>query len=266
MTAGDARNLRLEAQPSPAGRTGLAAAVARDARPGPRWRWRSPAPSCSSLGSNPLDLLRQCAAPRALLRRRGLQETLTRMAPLLLLAAGLIVAFRAGIWNLGGDGQFLLAAVITAAAAPALVAIMPPGRRRPCHLLARRSWSAAASGRWCRRCCSAYRRQRDHHHADDDASSALASPMCWSSSSSCDPATTVPQTRDAAGRRPAAAALRHARSAAACSSAWSWSSLVHLMMTRTAFGLKLQVVGANPARRDPCRARCRPAHHRRLRA
>ena len=42
------------------------------------------------------------------------------MAPLLLLAASLIVAFRAGIWNLGGDGQFLLGAVIVAAAAPAL--------------------------------------------------------------------------------------------------------------------------------------------------
>jgi ABC-type uncharacterized transport system permease subunit len=28
-----------------------------------------------------------------------------------------MVAFRAGIWNLGGDGQFLLAAVSVAAAA-----------------------------------------------------------------------------------------------------------------------------------------------------
>ena len=48
---------------------------------------------------------------RGLLSPLGLQATLTRMAPLLLIAAGLIVAFRAGIWNLGGDGQFLLAAV-----------------------------------------------------------------------------------------------------------------------------------------------------------
>ena len=50
----------------------------------------------------------------------GLQATLTRMAPLLLLAAGLIVAFRAGIWNLGGDGQFLLGAVIDRGPGPAL--------------------------------------------------------------------------------------------------------------------------------------------------
>jgi len=56
---------------------------------------------------------------RSLLRWGGVQETLTRMAPLLLIAAGLMVAFRAGIWNLGGDGQFLLAAVASAALAPA---------------------------------------------------------------------------------------------------------------------------------------------------
>ncbi|MGY3329190.1 ABC-type uncharacterized transport system permease subunit [Mesorhizobium sp. USDA 4775] len=55
----------------------------------------------------------------------GIQQTLTRMAPLLFLAAGLIVAFRAGMWNLGGDGQFLLGAVTAAASAPVLVQIMP---------------------------------------------------------------------------------------------------------------------------------------------
>ena len=49
---------------------------------------------------------------RGLLTWSGLQETITRMAPLLMISAGLIVAFRAGVWNLGVDGQFLLAAVI----------------------------------------------------------------------------------------------------------------------------------------------------------
>ena len=52
---------------------------------------------------------------RGLLSGLGLEQTLTRMAPLLFLAAGLIVAFRAGIWNLGVDGQFLLGAVGSAA-------------------------------------------------------------------------------------------------------------------------------------------------------
>jgi general nucleoside transport system permease protein len=40
------------------------------------------------------------------------QDSLIRVAPLLLIAVGLIVAFRAGIWNLGMDGQFLLAAAV----------------------------------------------------------------------------------------------------------------------------------------------------------
>ena len=42
---------------------------------------------------------------RGLLTWSGLQETITRMAPLLMISAGLIVAFRAGVWNLGVDGQ-----------------------------------------------------------------------------------------------------------------------------------------------------------------
>ena len=62
---------------------------------------------------------------RGLLSPLGIQQTLTRMAPLLFIAAGLIVAFRAGMWNLGGDGQFLLGAVTAAASAPLLVAVMP---------------------------------------------------------------------------------------------------------------------------------------------
>ena len=57
---------------------------------------------------------------RGLLTPRGMQETLTRTAPLLLLAASLLVSFRAGLWNLGVDGQFLLAAVVVATACPPL--------------------------------------------------------------------------------------------------------------------------------------------------
>jgi simple sugar transport system permease protein len=48
------------------------------------------------------------------------QDSIMRMAPLLLIAAGLIVVFRANIWNIGVDGQFLLAAVIVAGVGPAL--------------------------------------------------------------------------------------------------------------------------------------------------
>ena len=62
---------------------------------------------------------------RSLFSGLGLQQTATRMAPLLFLCASLIIAFRAGIWNLGTDGQFLLGAVISAATAPFLVGVLP---------------------------------------------------------------------------------------------------------------------------------------------
>lgn len=55
----------------------------------------------------------------------GRQETIIRMAPLLLIAAGLIVAFRANIWNLGMDGQFLLAVAFTAGFTPPLLDVLP---------------------------------------------------------------------------------------------------------------------------------------------
>lgn len=48
------------------------------------------------------------------------QDTVMRMAPLLLIAAGLVFIFRANIWNLGYDGQFNLAAAMIAGAGPRL--------------------------------------------------------------------------------------------------------------------------------------------------
>jgi general nucleoside transport system permease protein len=58
---------------------------------------------------------------RGLIEWEGFQESIIRSAPLLLIAAGLIVAFRANLWNLGGDGQFLLGAALTAGFAPSLL-------------------------------------------------------------------------------------------------------------------------------------------------
>jgi ABC-type uncharacterized transport system permease subunit len=58
---------------------------------------------------------------RGLFEWEGFQESIIRSAPLLLIAAGLIVAFRANLWNLGGEGQFLLGAALTAGFAPSLL-------------------------------------------------------------------------------------------------------------------------------------------------
>jgi general nucleoside transport system permease protein len=58
---------------------------------------------------------------RGLINWDGFQESIIRSAPLLLIAAGLIVAFRANLWNLGADGQFLLGAALTAGLGPSLL-------------------------------------------------------------------------------------------------------------------------------------------------
>jgi simple sugar transport system permease protein len=55
----------------------------------------------------------------------GWQGMITRLAPFLLIGMGYILAFRAGIWNIGGDGQFLLAAAVVAGAGPVIMSSMP---------------------------------------------------------------------------------------------------------------------------------------------
>ena len=54
--------------------------------------------------------------------RLSATETLTRATPLILTGLAAAVAFRARLWNIGGEGQFYLGAIATAA---------PPGMRKP---------------------------------------------------------------------------------------------------------------------------------------
>ena len=181
---------------------------------------------------------------RGLLTWGGLQETLTRMSPLLLIAAGLIVAFRAGIWNLGGDGQFLLAAVITAALAPALVGVVP----KLLILVACMIASAIVAALWA--VIPAILKAR--YGINEIITSLMMSFLGISFANVLvkllfwDPSTTVPQTRTlpVEDRLPR---LFDTTIHSGVLIALAVVVLVHLMMTRTAFGLKLQVVGASPA-------------------
>jgi simple sugar transport system permease protein len=181
---------------------------------------------------------------RGLLTWSGLQETFTRMAPLLLIAAGLIVAFRAGIWNLGGDGQFLLAAVIAAAAGPALIGTLPDILVLAiCMLLsvvAGALWSVIPAILKARYGINEIITSMMMSFLGTSFANVLIKLLFW------DPATTVPQTRTlpVADRLP-----RIGDTTVHCGIlvALAVIILVHLMMARTAFGLKLQVVGANPA-------------------
>jgi general nucleoside transport system permease protein len=76
-----------------------------------------------ALGVNPLAFYRDIIEGG--LELGAWQDTIMRMAPLLLIAVGLIVVFRANIWNLGIDGQFLLAGAIVAGLAPEMAGVMP---------------------------------------------------------------------------------------------------------------------------------------------
>jgi simple sugar transport system permease protein len=195
------------------------------------------------LGKDPLDYY-GFVLQRSLLRWGGAQETLTRMAPLLLIAAGLIVAFRAGIWNLGGDGQFLLAAVASAALAPVLSEVLPRG---PVLILCMMA-GALVGVLW-----SLIPALLKARYGINEIITTLMMSFLGTSLANVliklvlyDPNTTVPQTRSLAveDRLP-----RLFGTSIHCGLLLAVLAviLVHLMMTRTAFGLKLQVLGANRA-------------------
>lgn len=47
-------------------------------------------------------------------------QLLIKAAPLILIASGLAIGFRAGIWNIGAEGQYIIGAITGAAVALAL--------------------------------------------------------------------------------------------------------------------------------------------------
>jgi simple sugar transport system permease protein len=74
----------------------------------------------------------------------GWQAMVVRLAPLLLMGMGYIVAFRAGIWNIGGDGQFVLAAAVVAGLGPAVMG----GTNRPGGLVILTLVGMVVGGAW----------------------------------------------------------------------------------------------------------------------
>ncbi|CAN5369789.1 ABC transporter permease [soil metagenome] len=62
-------------------------------------------------------------------------RSLVLMAPLLIIAVGLIIAFRGQLWNLGYGGQFLLGAVVVSGFGPALFNAVPSAVATPVLLV-----------------------------------------------------------------------------------------------------------------------------------
>lgn len=195
-----------------------------------------------ALGVDPLSYY-GFVVQRGVLSGLGLQQTLTRMAPLLFIASGLIVAFRAGMWNLGGDGQFLLGAVIAAASATLMVPVMPAWLA----LLAASVLSILIAVVWSLLPALL----RAYQGVNEIITTLMMSFLGVSLANVLvkllflDPGTTVPQTRTLAveDRLPR---LFDTTVTSGLVFGLVAIVVVHLVMTRTAFGLKLRMVGANP--------------------
>jgi simple sugar transport system permease protein len=67
-------------------------------------------------GHDPVEVYR-ALIERAVLRPAGLEETVVRATPLMITGVAVLIAVRAGIWNIGIDGQVLVAALAAAVAA-----------------------------------------------------------------------------------------------------------------------------------------------------
>ncbi len=67
----------------------------------------------------------------ALGSRLSITETLTRAVPLVFTGLAAAVAFRARVWNIGGEGQFYIGALVTAGIGHSLFTGLPPALAIP---------------------------------------------------------------------------------------------------------------------------------------
>ncbi|NDL65446.1 putative B6 ABC transporter permease subunit 2 [Acerihabitans arboris] len=196
-----------------------------------------------AMGVNPLEYY-GFILQKGLMTPSGLQATLTRMGPLLLIAASLMVAFRAGLWNLGGDGQFLLGAVIASAVAAPLNDMGAPSWLT---LLAAMAAGTITGGLWAILPAIL----KAWQHINEIITTMMMSFLGISLANVlvklvfADPATTVPETRTLPYEQRLPSLFGTHISSGLPIGLFAVIA-VHWMMTRTAFGLRLRTVGANP--------------------
>lgn len=68
-------------------------------------------------GANPFEVV-QAAIQRALFTRAGFLEALLRSVPLTIMGLGIALSFRAGVFNIGMDGQLIAGSALAVALAP----------------------------------------------------------------------------------------------------------------------------------------------------
>lgn len=76
----------------------------------------------------------------------GISRTLAKATPLLLTGVGMVIAWRAGMYNIGGEGQLIVGAIGAAAVASALAGRIPGAALNPILLVVAMATGALWSG------------------------------------------------------------------------------------------------------------------------
>jgi general nucleoside transport system permease protein len=173
----------------------------------------------------------------------GWQNSAVLMAPLLLIALGLIIVFRAGIWNLGYDAQYLLGAALVAGFGPGILARWPTPLAYAVLFLV----AGCAGALWT----LIPALLKAWYETNEIITTLMMSFIGIGIANILvkgpfqDPTVNIPQTRtipfskmlpDVAGTRVHIGVLI----------ALAAVAIVYYLLTRTSFGLRLQVLGANP--------------------
>jgi ABC-type uncharacterized transport system permease subunit len=171
------------------------------------------------------------------------QDSAIRMAPLLLIAAGLTVIFRANIWNLGYNGQYLLGGALVCGYGPSLVDDMPlPFAMAILFLLA-----GAVGALW-----TVVPAMLKARYGTNEIISTLMMSFIGIDLANYlikgafqDPAVTIPQTRSLPVEK-LLPSIPGTRIHVGLLVAFAAIFVVHYVLTRTSWGLRLQIMGANP--------------------
>jgi simple sugar transport system permease protein len=171
------------------------------------------------------------------------QDSAIRAAPLLLIAVGLVVVFRANIWNLGYNGQFLLGAALISGLGPHLVGSEP----RWLALLLLFLVAGGAGAAWT--LVPALLKAR--YETNEIITTLMMSFIGVGVANILikgpfqDPSVNIPQTRVLPLNK-MLPSIPGTRIHVGVLVALATALLVHFVLTRTSFGLRLQILGANP--------------------
>jgi simple sugar transport system permease protein len=171
------------------------------------------------------------------------QDSAIRLAPFLLIAAGLTVIFRANIWNLGYNGQFLLGAALVSGYGPALLKDVPFALAIVVLFLL----AGAAGAIWT--LIPALLKAR---YGTNEIITTLMMSFVGVDLANIlvkgpfqDPSIRTPQTR-AIDFDKLLPPIPGTSIDCSLLVAFAIVLVVHYVLTRTSFGLRLQIMGANP--------------------